>query len=141
MATYSSPSYEYGQATNRLALEKSQSDAYQDYGRVLGQQRHRRNIEDMGRQFSQNFPRVGSSYNRRGMWNSGLRRQGQRDYAQDYNRSVQRANTDQAQEAQYFQLNRGISDASYQNALLNLYEQYQAARATGYDPFAAIRGG
>ena len=106
----------------------------------MGQERHRRNLGDMNREFREGFPRVGSSFNQRGLWNSGLRRGGQREAVNHYARALERVNFDQAASESQFERERALSDSGYQQALLSLLEEYQRERTAGYDPFAAIRG-
>jgi hypothetical protein len=136
---YETPGYNYASQTNALAQNKGLSDVANNYGRFLSQERFRRQGEDAGNQFRRNMPKVGGSYNRRGIYNSGLRREGQRRYAGDYQRDVNRMGYDQAAEAQQFDMVQTQSDAAYQQALNDLYNQYQYSRAAGYDPFAAVR--
>lgn len=137
MAAYGTPTYNYNKATSDLALNKGLSDAANEYGRFLSQQRFRRDQQDMGRQFKENMPRVGSSYNRRGIWNSGLRRQGQRQFGEQYNKALQRSQFDQGAADQQYTMAQSASDARYQKALLDLYEQLQSTRANT-DPFANV---
>lgn len=137
MAAYGTPQYNYTKGTSDLALNKSLSDASNEYGRFLSQQRFRRDQQDLGQRFKENMPRVGSSYNRRGLWNSGLRRQGQRQFGQEYNKALQRSQFDQGAAEQQFTMARSAGDARYQAALLDLYEQLQAGRANT-DPFANV---
>ena len=136
---YQTPTYGYESAKNRLTENKGLSDVANNYGRFLSQERFRRNSEDQTRDFTKKFPKVGTHYNRRGMWNSGLRRAGQREYAQDYQKDLGRQAWDQGAQEQGFQMQQTASDVQYQRALQDLYEQMQAARASGYDPFAAVR--
>lgn len=137
MAAYGTPAYDYTKGTSDLARNKTQSDAMNDYGRFISQQRFRRNREDAGLQVKRNFPRVGGGFNRRGIYNSGLRREGQQQYLGDYNRDVQRNLQDEQMENQGFDLQRSFGDANYQAALLDLFERFQGARAN-VDPFANL---
>ena len=137
MAAYSTAQYDYNKGTSDLALNKGLSDAANEYGRFLSQQRFRRDQQDMGQQFKQNMPKVGSSYNRRGLWNSGLRRQGQRQFGEQYNQALQRSQFDQGAAEQQYTMTQTASDARYQQALLDLYEQFQSGRANT-DPFANV---
>lgn len=137
---YQTPTYNYEQARSRLTENKGYEDVARNYGRFMGQERFRRGTEDAGRQFTQKFPKVGSHFNRRGMWNSGLRREGQRNFAEDYQRDVARQQWDQGAWETGLDMQQTQSDAQYQRALLDLYENLQRGRAADYDPFAAIRG-
>ena len=138
---YTTPRFDAGLAQSQLSTQKALTDSAADFGRFMGQQRHRRTTEEMGRGFSQNMPKVGRSFNARGMWNSGLRREGQRNFANDFGRAMGRVNEDQAAGEQQFIREQGLRDASYQQALLQIQEMVDKARAAGVDPFAAIRGG
>lgn len=140
MATYGTPNYDYTRATGQLAQNKALTDAANQYGRFLSQERFRRSGEDANLQAKRKFPKVGSHFNRRGLWNSGLRREGQQNFMQDYQRDVNRLQWDQGASEAGFEMRQAQSDASYQQALLDLYERLQAQRAASYDPFAAVRG-
>ena len=135
--SYSTAGYDYGKATSDLARNKGQQDVMQDYGKFLGQTQYRRQRRDMGRQFKQDFPQVGSHYNSRGMWNSGVRREGQNKYLQDYQRNLGDLNFDQAAYNQGQELQSGFRDANYQSALMDLYEQFQAGRMA-QSPFGYV---
>ena len=138
MATqYGTPAYDYSKATSDLTRTRGQQDAAADYGRFLGQTQFRRQRRDMGNQFKQDFPRVASAYNRRGMLNSGLRRSGQRKYVSDYQRGLGDLGEDQAAMNQGYDLQRTQRDANYQAALLDLFEQFQAQRAA-QSPYGSV---
>lgn len=137
MATYGTPQYDYTRRTNALAQNKAMSDAANQYGRFLSQQRFRRNREDAGIQMKRTFPKVGQSFQNRGLWNSGIRREGQRQYLGDYNRDIQRSLQDEQSANQGFDMQQTMQDSTYQQALLDLYEQLQAARAN-VNPFAGL---
>lgn len=136
---YTTPTYDYERARSRIVEDKGTTDAMRDFGRFMGQERFRRSTEDAGRQFRQKFPKVGTHFNRRGMWQSGLRQQGQRDFAQDYQRDLGRLQFDQGAMNTQYDMQQTQSDTGFQRALLDLYEQLQGGRAAGYDPFAAVR--
>lgn len=139
MAAYATPSYDYGIKANQLTLNKGLSDISADFGRFMNQERYRRSQGDAQREFSDRFPRVGAQYNRRGLWNSGLRKEGQQREAQDFQRGMDRMQYDfTANQAQADQ-SQALSDASYQQALLGLFDQMQRERAATYDPYAALR--
>lgn len=137
MAAYGTPAYDYNKGVSDMALDKSLNDAANDYGLFLSQQRFRRNQNDLGQNFRENMPRVGSSFNKRGIWNSGLRRQGQRKFGEQYNQALQRSQFDQGAEQQQFTMGRTADDARYQRALLDMYEKFQATRANT-DPYANV---
>lgn len=136
---YGTPTYDYNQATNSLTQKKGLEDVGRDYGRFMSQERFRRRNMDEGTQFRDRFPKVGTHYNQRGMWNSGLRRQGQNRFAQDFSEAQSRSRFDQAAESAQTDMAQTTSDAQYQQALLQLFEQMKAQSAASYDPFAGIR--
>ena len=137
---FQTPTYDYGSAANRLTTSKGLDDIAQTYGRFLSQERHRRTMGDANRQFKREFPKVGSSFNARGLYDSGLRREGQQRYAQDYQRFNDRQNYDYGVQQAASAQSDVLRNAQYQQALLGLYEQMQKQRAAGYDPFAALGG-
>lgn len=136
---YGTPTYNYEQQKSGLTQRKGLEDVGRDYGRFMSQERFRRNNQDQSAQFRDKFPKVGTHFNRRGMWNSGLRKQGQNRFAQDFAQAQDRSRFDQAAESSRFDMEQGMSDAFYQQALLSLFEQLQQQRAAGYDPFSAVR--
>lgn len=136
---YTTPTYDYGRAQSDLTLNKGLQDQASAYGRFLGQERHRRGLEDTTRGFRQNFPRVAQSYQNRGFYNSGLRREGQQKYGEGFQRDVSRQNYDQALQESAFEQAQALRDAQYQAALRDLFERMQAMRAQD-DPFAQIGG-
>ena len=136
---YGTPIYDYEQARGGLAKTKAVSDQSNEFGRFLGQERFRRSREDMGTDFKRNFPKVGASFNRRGIWNSGLRKKGQRTAVNATNQNYRRLGEDQATDAAQWDLKQTADDAGYEAQLLALYDRMQATRASGYDPFAGQR--
>jgi hypothetical protein len=137
---YQTGVYDYTTRVNDLGKRKGLEDVAGDYGRFMSQERFRRQNADNTSAFQKRFPQIGSQFNRRGLWNSGLRQQGQRDFTQSFQDQQSRAQFDQGAEEQKFQLERTASDAAYQDALRQLFEQFSVQRAAGYDPFAAVRG-
>lgn len=136
---YGTPTFDYERRRSGLAQQKGLEDVGRDYGRFMSQERFRRQNQDMGTQFRDKFPKVGSHFNQRGLWNSGLRKQGQNRFAQDFEQAQSRSRFDQAADASMTDMAQTVSDSNYQQALLSLFEQMQAQRAAGYDPFAAVR--
>lgn len=137
---YQTPAYDYGKAQNKLSMNKGFEDTTRNYSRYLSQERFRRGREDMDRSFKRTFPKVGQSFNSRGMWNSGLRRGGQRQFTQDVGRDKSRLLEDQGNMNAGYQLQQTQADARYQMALQDLFDQMQAARAAQDDPFSGVRG-
>jgi hypothetical protein len=136
---YGTPVYDYEQQRSNLTQRKGLEDVGRDYARFMSQERFRRQNQDQSNQFRDNMPKVGTHFNRRGMWNSGLRRQGQQRFAQDFSQAQDRTRFDQAAEGTQFDMAQSMSDANHQQALLQLFEQLQQQRAAGYDPFSAVR--
>lgn len=136
---YGTPTFDYEQARSGLAQQKGLQDVTRDYGRFLSQERFRRRNMDEGNRFRDSFPQVGSRFNRRGLWNSGLRRQAQTRAAQDFSETQARSRFDQAASETGVDMEAAASDAAYQAALLSLVERLQAGRAAGFDPFAGVR--
>lgn len=136
---YTTPTYDYGKAQSDLTLNKGLQDQAGDYGRFLGQERHRRGLEDTTRNFKQSFPKVAQSYQNRGFYHSGVRKQGQQQYGEGFQRDVSRQNYDWAGQETGFAQAQAIRDAQYQAALRDLFERMQAMRAQD-DPFAQIGG-
>lgn len=137
MSVYGTPGYDYAKGTNALTTGHAQKQASQEYGRFLGQQRFRRQQGDMGRQFQQGLPKVGEHFGSRGIYRSGLRQEGTRKYAQDYQRDLQRGQQDQAQREQGYALSDSQDTADLNAALLDLFERYKASGATD-DAFKQI---
>lgn len=136
--SYSTPMYDYDTGVNNLTTQKGLSDIAQTYGRFLSQERFRRGNEDRGRQFHESFPRVGRSMNRRGIYDSGIRREAQQKLAEDFQRQGDRARWDFGAETQGQDIQGALGDAAFQQALFDLASQYQKSRATGFDPFAGL---
>jgi hypothetical protein len=139
MAAYGTPQYNYEQSKSALTQGKTAQDAAASYGRFLGQERFRRNSEQANQGFRRQFPAVGQHFNQRGLWNSGLRRQGQQQFTQDFADTMGNAQFEQAGQEQQFQLDQNTRDAQYLMALQTLFENLQAGRASGYDPYAGVR--
>jgi hypothetical protein len=136
---YGTPVYDYEQARGGLAKRKAITDQSNEFGRFLGQERFRRQKDDMGTDFKRNFPKVGSSYNRRGIWNSGLRKKGQRTAVNATNKNYRRLAESQAADNAQWDMRQTADNASYEAELLALYDRMQATRAAGYDPYAGLR--
>ena len=137
---FQTPTYDFGSRQNRLTQNKGLQDSAQNYGRFLSQERFRRGLDDGQRQFQKRFPQVGRSFNARGLYNSGLRKQGQQEEAQDFQRQTDRYRFDQTANEFQFDNAQAARDAAYQDELLQLYAQMQQQRAAGYDPYAAVKG-
>lgn len=136
---YSTPTYDYGRQTNQLTTNKGLQDIAQNYGRFLSQERFRRGLSDANRTFKQDrFPQIGRSFNRRGMYHSGLRKQAQTREAQNFQRQTDRFRQDYGQEQAMMNQTQAFRDAQYQQAMLALFEDMQRQRAAGYNPYQGI---
>ena len=136
---YGTPVYDYEQSRGGLAKSKAITDQSNDFGRFLGQERFRRDKEDMGTDFKQNFPKVGSSFNRRGIWNSGLRKKGQRTAVNATNKNYRRLAEAQATDNAQWDMAQTTSDVKYENELLALYDRMQSGLAANSSPFTGMR--
>ena len=136
---YTTPTYEYGKSTSNLTRDKGVADQAADFGRFLGQERHRRGLEDTTRNFQQRMPKVAQSFQNRGFYNSGVRKQGQQQFAEGFQRDVSRQNYDWGLQESAYEMGKVNREADYQAALVELFERLQAARAQD-DPFAQIGG-
>lgn len=124
-----------------LQNKYAQDEADQEYGRFLGQQRFARQREDMNRGFTRNFPRF------TGQWagrlgsdvQSGVFKQSLRDTTNDFGRSLDRLDADEAGFMGQFKADQARRAGAYQRALLALNEGLGARRAS-QDPFAAYTG-
>lgn len=124
-----------------LQNKYAQDEATQAYGRFLGQQRFARQREDMDRGFTRGFPRF------TGQWagrlgsdvQSGVFKQSLRDTMNDFGRSMDRLDADEAGFMGQAQSDQARRAGAYQRALLALNEGLGARRAA-QDPFAAYTG-
>lgn len=137
---YSTPTYDFGRQTNDLTTTKGLQDNAQEFGRFLSQERFRRGQSEANRVFQERFPKIGSSFNSRGLYHSGLRREGQRKEAEAFQRGTDNARFEQGAAETQMDMQQTMRDQQYQLALQSLVEQLQKARATTFDPFASIGG-
>ena len=133
---YGTPTYNYEQARGGLARQKALTDQANEFGRFLGQERFRRSKEDLGESFERRFPKVGNSFSRRGIWNSGLRKKGQRTAVNAANKDFRRLAESQATENAQWDMRQTNDDVRYEDELLALYDRMQASRATSEQDFA-----
>lgn len=138
MGAYKTPTADYTRKTNQLAQEHSAATAARQYSQYLGQERFRRGREDSTIGYKRNFPRVGSSFNRRGMWNSGLRKAGQKEFSGDYMRGMGRINWDQGVHDQQYAMQQAEADARYQRALQEAHDEFKM-NGVNVDPFKGSR--
>ncbi len=134
---YGTPTYDYERARGGLAKTKALTDQANSFGRFLGQERFRREKEDLGDSFERRFPKVGNSFNRRGIWNSGLRKKGQRTAVNAANKDFRRLAENQATENASWDARQTADDVKYENELLALYDRMQAARAASAASFGS----
>jgi hypothetical protein len=135
---YGTPQYEYEQGKSALTQGKTAQDAAAAYGRFMGQERFRRQGDQAAQGFRRQFPQVGQQFAQRGLYNSGLRQAGQRDYTQQYQQAMANAQFEQAGQEQQFQMDQTSRDAQYQLALQALFDRLQAGRLSSYNPYAGI---
>jgi hypothetical protein len=133
---YGTPVYNYERDRGGLARQKALTDQANEFGRFLGQERFRRSKEDLGESFERRFPKVGNSFSRRGIWNSGLRKKGQRTAVNAANKDFRRLAESQATENAQWDMRQTNDDVRYENELLALYDRMQASRATSEQDFA-----
>ena len=133
---YGTPVYNYERDRGGLARTKALTDQSNEFGRFLGQERFRRSKEDMGESFERRFPKVGNSFNRRGIWNSGLRKKGQRTAVNAANKDFRRLAQDQATQDAQWGMRQTADDVRYETELLALYDRMQASRAASEASFA-----
>jgi hypothetical protein len=130
--------YEYENQLADLQNQYAQTQAAQEYGRFVGQQRYSRDKQGLNRNFQQGFPKLTAGFGRRGFGsqvrsgrvgadvadytNQNLRAQGDLD-----NEYAAWAGNQQTQQTNGF--------AAYQGALARLMEQMKAQQAM-QSPFA-----
>jgi hypothetical protein len=130
--------YAYERALNDLQQQHAATTGVAEFGRSLGQRRFCRDRDDFRRSFTQSQPSFGGGFAQRGMLNSGMYKQGQRDRYRDYQQTMaDMGSQQQLQDMQWTEQARQ-RDAGYQNALLRLMEDFQAGRAT-QNPFENFR--
>ena len=135
MALQTPSAYGYEQQLNNLQLQRSQTAGNHELGRFMGQQRFNRETPQLQSKFRREQPRFGSSYNQRGMLNSGIYKADNQERFKQYQDYMSQRGQDQAwEQAQSHQAQRN-DDLNYNQALLQLFEQFQAQRA-GQNPFA-----
>lgn len=122
--------YEYGSKQSDLTTNYERQNAAQDFGRFLGQQRFKRNREDLNRGFQRQFPkftgywagRLGSGVQ------SGVMRNKMGQQVGDFNRQLQDVNIGESQFLSEDARLRAERAAEYERALLGLREQFDVAR-------------
>lgn len=122
--------YEYGSKQSDLTTNYERQNAAQDFGRFLGQQRFKRNREDLNRGFQRQFPkftgywagRLGSGVQ------SGVMRNKMGQQVGDFNRQLQDVNIGESQFLSEDARVRAERAAEYERALLGLREQFDVAR-------------
>lgn len=140
MAVYGSGRYDAGLQGAATQLEKRLRGQATELGRFYGQERFRRGSADAGRQFKDRFPKIGSSFQRRNLWDSGMRKQAQRKEANEFMRARNRARFDYGVEDLNYLIGGAMDNAGFQNQMLGIRENLGRQRATEFDPFAALRG-
>ena len=128
-SSYSDPAGQYLQQRKSLRRQKGLEDSARTYAQGLSQERFRRNREDQTIGFQRSFPKVGQSFNRRGMWNSGMRKQGQQQQAGDFKRNLARTDWDQGAQNQGFEMEKASANARYRSALQEARDQMKRAQS------------
>jgi hypothetical protein len=134
--------YEYGAKQADLTNNYERQNAAQDFGRFLGQQRFKRNREDLNRGFGRQFPkftgywagRLGSGVQ------SGVMRNKMGQQVGDFNRNVQDVDVQESQFLGADAQQRAQRAADYERMLLGLREQFDVGRGL-QDPVAQYGGG
>jgi hypothetical protein len=134
--------YEYGAKQADLTNNYERQNAAQDFGRFLGQQRFKRNREDLDRGFQRQFPkftgywagRLGSGVQ------SGVMRRQLGEQVGDFNRRVQDVDVQESQFLGADAQQRAQRAADYERALLGLREQFDVGRGL-QAPVAQYGGG
>lgn len=111
--------------TSKYAADRSS----QNFGRMLGQQRFKRDRQDMVRGFKQFFPKFTGNWAGRLGSNvqSGVMKQKLGEEVSSYGRDLNRLRTDQAQFQSQWLANRALQKAAYERALRALNEQMVAS--------------
>lgn len=111
--------------TSKYAAEQSA----QNFGRMLGQQRFKRQRQDLTRGFKQFFPKFTGNWAGRLGSNvqSGVMKQKLGEEVSSYGRDLQDLNTERAQFQAQWLANRALQKAAYQRALRALNEQQVAS--------------
>ena len=119
---YQAPNYggyerQRGDIENKYATDT----ATQAYGRFLGQQRYDRGAADMTRNFGQSYAPQKSRFGQRGLSGGGIRsgamQQSMGRFVGDYQRDYTRAQQDQTQANQQYDLGQANLDQWRQKAL------------------------
>lgn len=134
--------YEYGAKQADLTNNYERQNAAQDFGRFLGQQRFKRNREDLDRGFQRQFPkftgywagRLGSGIK------SGVMRNKMGQQVGDFNRGVQDVDIQESQFLGADTQQRAQRAADYERMLLGLREQFDVGRGL-QAPTAQYGGG
>lgn len=134
--SYKTPNYDYQRRLGQRAQDYGNQQVAREFGNFVSQERFRRAQGDRARMFDDRFPRVGRSFNRRGIYDSGLRREAQQREAADFQRADDRALNDYAMQQYVQQLGRFGHDADFQSGNVDLFTDLNRRRVR--DPFMGI---
>lgn len=121
--------FDYQSQISDLTSKYAAEQSAQNYGRMLGQQRFKRQRQDLTRGYKRGFPaftgnwagRLGSNVQ------SGVFRDKLGQHVSDFNRSRQDIDTSAAQFQSQWLTNQALQKAAYQRALRALNEQLVAS--------------
>ncbi len=119
----------YQRAADTLGYQYTGSQATNAYGRFLSQQRGERSLGDLTQGFQRGLPNAYSQFNQRGLSGAGIQSGTQQramgNYLGDYAQNYGRAQQDNAQNLQQYDLQGLQNTADYQNSLASLEVQKQ----------------
>lgn len=84
MTLYANFGLQASQAKRSAGVQRDSTLAQNAYSRFLAQKRGTRSFAELDKARTRGLERLGASYGQRGLRNSGLYKQGQTDYAQDW---------------------------------------------------------
>ena len=121
--------FDYSGQKSNLMADYARQNAAQEFGRMMGQQRFKRQREDMTRSFQQQFPRfTGQWANRLGSGvKSGVFGQKLGEQASDFSRRMQDIDVESAQSQAQYEFEQAGRRQALERALLALKQQALAA--------------
>lgn len=133
----------YAREANDLQYRYNTDRATNAYGRFLSQQRGRRSLGDLSRNFNRQLPSYRAGLAHRGMIgsgiNSGVMQRAMGNYLGDFSRDYGRIQQDATQEAQNYDLQAAQLDAAYNNSVLALEQRKQGSIANAAQAIEALR--
>lgn len=121
--------FDYGTQLADLTSKYASDRVAQNFGRMLGQQRYKRQKQDLTRSYKSQFPKFTGSWAGRLGSNvqSGVFKQKLGENVSDYGRNMQDINTSQAQFQSQWLSNRALQKSAYERALKALRDQFTAS--------------